>query len=94
MDFTEMGFVPVAAIVVFCLLVGKTWKTAERLDNKWIPVVCGAVGGVLGIVAMYIVDGFPASDVLTAIAYGIVSGFSATGIHQSVKQLAEDNGNG
>ena len=89
MDFTEMGFVPVAAIVVFCLLVSKTWKTADRLNNKWIPVVCGAVGGVLGIIAMNIVEGFPANDALTAIAYGIVSGFSATGIHQSVKQLTE-----
>lgn len=94
MDFTEMGFVPVAAIVVFCLLVGKTWKTAERLDNKWIPVVCGFVGGCLGVVAMFVVDGFPANDVLTAIAYGIVSGFASTGIHQSVKQLTEGGENG
>lgn len=92
MDFTEMGFVPVAAIVIFCLLVGKTWKTADRLNNKWIPVVCGTVGGILGIVAMFVVDGFPANDILSAIAYGIVSGFSATGIHQSVKQLSEGGG--
>ena len=66
------------------------WKTADRLDNKWIPVICGTFGGCLGIVAMFIVDGFPANDVLTAIAYGIVSGFSATGIHQAVKQQLDD----
>ena len=90
MDMTELGFVPVAAIVVICLLLGKMWKTADRLDNKWIPVVCGFTGGCLGIVAMYVVDGFPANDVLTAIAYGIVSGFSATGIHQAVKQQIDD----
>jgi len=90
MDFSELGFVPVAAIVVICLLLGKMWKTADRLDNKWIPVVCGFTGGCLGIIAMYVVEGFPANDVLTAIAYGIVSGFSATGIHQAVKQQIDD----
>ena len=90
MDFTELGFVAVAAIVVICLLLGKMWKTADRLDNKWIPVVCGFTGGCLGVVAMFVVDGFPANDVLTAIAYGIVSGFSATGIHQAVKQQLDD----
>lgn len=99
MDFSELGFVPVAAIVVICLLLGKMWKTADRLDNKWIPVACGFTGGCLGIIAMYVVDGFPAHDILNAIAYGIVSGFAATGIHQAVYQhtkeidkLAEDEG--
>lgn len=90
MDISELGFVPVAAIVVICLLLGKMWKTADRLDNKWIPVVCGFTGGCLGVVAMFIVDGFPANDVLTAIAYGIVSGFAATGVHQAVKQQLDD----
>lgn len=90
MDISELGFVPVAAIVVICLLLGKMWKTADKLDNKWIPVVCGFTGGCLGVVAMFVVDGFPANDVLTAIAYGIVSGFSATGIHQAVKQQIDD----
>ena len=34
MDFTELGFVPVAAIVVLCVLVGLTWKRADRLDGS------------------------------------------------------------
>ena len=51
MDFTKLGFVPVAAIVVLCFLVGLTWKRADRLDDKWIPTVCGFVGLVLGVVA-------------------------------------------
>ena len=85
-----MGIGSVAAIVIICLLVGKAWKTADRLDNKWIPIVCGACGGILGIVGMFVLDGFPAHDVLSAIAYGIVSGFSATGMHQAVKQHLEE----
>ena len=43
MDFTELGFVPVAAIVVLCLLLGKAWKTADRLDNIWEPPVRGTI---------------------------------------------------
>ena len=39
---------------------------------------------------------FPAADMLTAIAVGIVSGLAATGIDQTVKQLGsqelDDNG--
>ena len=44
MDISELGFVPVAAIVALCFLVGLTWKTADKLNNKWIPIICGVVG--------------------------------------------------
>ena len=41
-------------------------------------------------------EAFPATDILTAIAVGIVSGLAATGIDQTVKQLGskelDDNG--
>ncbi len=90
MDFTELGFVPVAAIVVLCFLVGLTWKRADRLDDKWIPTVCGCVGLILGVVGRTIIDGFPATDPITAAAIGVVSGLAATGAHQVWKQLSED----
>jgi ammonia channel protein AmtB len=89
MDFTEMGFVPVAAIVVLCFLVGLTWKRADRLDDKWIPTVCGCVGLILGVVGRTVIDGFPAVDTITAAAIGVVSGLAATGAHQIYKQLSE-----
>ena len=47
MDISEFGFVPVAAIVVLAFLVGLTWKKADRLNDKWIPVICGRMTGVL-----------------------------------------------
>ena len=55
--------------------------------SEWIPVVCGFVGGCLGVVALHVIPDFPATDYLTAIAVGIVSGFAATGVHQVYRQL-------
>lgn len=94
MDFTELGFVPVAAITVLCFLVGLTWKTADKLNDKWIPVICGSVGLILGLVFKSVILGFPAADPITAAAIGTVSGFAATGLHQLYKQLTKGEGGG
>ena len=92
MDISELGFVPVAAIVVLAFLVGLTWKKADKLNDKWIPIVCGFVGLVLGVVGRTVIDGFPAVDTITAAAIGVVSGLAATGAHQIYKQLTEGGG--
>ncbi len=85
MDF---GITGVAAITVIAYLVGQAVK-ATALDNKWIPIICGIVGGVLGAVAMRIMPDFPAADYITAVAVGIVSGLAATGIDQIGKQITK-----
>lgn len=92
MDF---GIASVAVITVICYLAAEAIK-ATALDNKWLPVICGALGGVLGILAMGIMPGYPAEDALTAVAVGIVSGLAATGVNQVYKQIvcngkAEEN---
>lgn len=58
-----------------------------------IRVTCGdpedgaQLGRLLGLAAMYInVPDFPATDPLTALAVGIVSGLAATGADQVIKQ--------
>ena len=92
-----LGIANVASITVLAFLVGLCWKNASALDDKWIPCVCGIVGLILGIAAFYIkIPDFPAQDVITAAAVGVVSGFAATGIHQIKKQLckSEDDQNG
>lgn len=81
-----LGICSVAAITVICYLVGEIVKVSG-LDNKFIPVIVGIFGGILGIVGMRVMADFPAQDVLTAVAVGIVSGLAATGIDQMVKQL-------
>ena len=83
-----MGIVGVAAITIICYLIGEIAK-AVPIDNKWIPVICGICGLLLGIAGMFIMSDFPASDYITAAAVGIVSGLAATGADQIMKQLKE-----
>lgn len=83
-----LGITGIAAITVICFLVSQGIK-ATSLDNKWLPVICGFLGGCLGVVAMYVMPDFPGADILTAIAIGIVSGLAATGAHQIGKQLTD-----
>lgn len=84
MDISIFGIAGVAAITVICYLIGQGVK-ASGLDNKWIPVIVGACGGVLGVAGMFLMADFPAGDVLTAAAVGIVSGLAATGVDQAGK---------
>ena len=86
MDFASLGIASVAAITVSCYLIGMGVK-ASGLDNKWIPVIMGVAGLVLGIVGMFIIPDYPAKDYITSAAVGIVSGLAATGINQIAKQL-------
>lgn len=88
MDF---GIASVAGITVICYLVAQVVK-ATALDNKWLPILCGAAGAVLGVVGLYTMPGFPAEDVVTAVAVGIVSGLAATGANQVYKQLSTKEG--
>ena len=86
MDF---GIASVAAITVICYLVGLTVKATPYNNNAIIHVVCGLVGGLLGVACLALaVPDFPASDPVTAVAVGIVSGLAATGINQAAKQLS------
>ena len=85
-------FVSFPAIVVICYLVGIGVKTigSEKLD-KFIPLICGTFGAVLGVVMYFTIPNFiPADNWALAVAIGIVSGLSATGVNQVYKQLKEN----
>lgn len=87
MDILGIAAIPV--ITVICYGVAEVIK-ATALDNKWLPAICIILGAVLGVVALYVApDVIPATDVLTALAIGIVSGGFATSVHQTIKQLTE-----
>ncbi len=78
----------VPAITVVCCLIGRIAK-ASPIDDRWIPCIVGAAGGLLGLAALLIMPGFPVSDPLSAMAVGIVSGLASTGVHQLKKQLED-----
>ncbi len=81
-----LGITSIAAITVICYLAAELAK-AFGLNAKFIPALCGVVGALLGVAAMYVMAEFPGQDIITAIAIGIVSGLAATGADQVVKQL-------
>lgn len=85
MDISSMT--TVIAIVVICYLIGLAAKTIPAVKDNYIPVIVGAFGGILGVLGMYVIPDFPAQDILNAIAVGIVSGLSSTGVNQVYKQL-------
>lgn len=87
-DITQMG--TVLAIVVITYLIGLAAKTIPNIKDNYIPVIVGVCGGILGVVGMKVIPDFPATDILNAIAVGIVSGLASTGVNQAYKQLKKD----
>ena len=87
----DLGFIAFPAIVVICYLVGATLKAINnKVLDKFIPVICGFIGGALGVVVFLTIPGYiPAENWLMALAIGIVSGFAATGVNQVYKQFSE-----
>lgn len=85
------GYVTVLPIVIICYLVGVGCKNVPKIPDKIIPVILGIVGGIIAIPAMKVMVDFPATDVITAISVGIMSGLTSTGINQVYKQLRSDD---
>ena len=84
----NLGIASVAAVTIICYLIGIWCKSTPRIKDELIPAVMGLCGGVIGIVG-YItkMPDFEGAHILTAIAVGVVSGLSATGINQIYKQM-------
>ena len=91
MDF---GIINIGIITVICYFVAELLKNfVPKFNNKYLPLFCGALGGVLGVISMHVIDAFPATDYLSAIGIGIASGLAATGTNQIYKQLSINSGN-
>lgn len=81
----------IPAIIVITYLIGCACKATDHISDKYIPVIVGTAGGVLGIVGMFVMPDFPAKDILNALAVGIASGLASTGANQIVKQLRQED---
>lgn len=85
-------FVAIPAVVVICWFIGLCMKKLINSDkvDKFIPCVCGLLGGILGLVIFFTTPDLIAADSwFGALATGIVSGLSATGLDQIKKQLTK-----
>jgi hypothetical protein len=87
-----MSFTSVPIIVVCCYLIGEIIKFIfknKQETYKIIPIVVTSLGGLLGIL-IYLTNPemiFNVDNIWTALLIGMVSGSSATGANQIVKQF-------
>lgn len=77
----------VVPILIICYLIGLLLKNVPAMKDEFIPCCVGLAGGILGVIGMFIIPDYPANDIMTAIAVGIVSGLASTGANQIYKQL-------
>ena len=88
MEFlNEFAAAPAIGVIVY--LIAEIFKAVAREGwIKFIPVLCGVLGGVLGVLGWLLIPGYiPAENIFTAAAIGIISGLAATGANQIGKQL-------
>ena len=87
-----MDFVSVPIIVLICYMIGEIYKVLFKQKQelyKLIPIIVAFIGGMLGVL-IYITTPemiFNVNNLWNALLIGIMSGSSATGTNQIVKQI-------
>ena len=84
MNISDMA--TVLPIVAICYFAGMGIK-AFKLNKRFIPLIAGTLGGVLGVVGYFTMSSFPAQDVITSVAVGVISGLASTGFNETVKTM-------
>jgi hypothetical protein len=86
-----MDLIGIPAIVVISYMITETFKMF--INKKYLPIVAGISGGMLGVLSFVLqIDIMPATDIITALAIGIISGLAATGSNQIIKQIKKKEG--
>ena len=70
MDFAVFNFIAITGICYFIGIVVKT----SKIDDKWIPVICGASGAILGVVAFLLHTPDKQTASASALRWHILSG--------------------
>ena len=84
-----MELIGIPAIVVISYMITEIFKMF--INNKYLPIVAGISGGVLGVISFVLqIDIMPATDIISALAIGIISGLAATGSNQIIKQIKSE----
>lgn len=93
MDITEFASVPAITFVAFVVATLVKTLLSTEAAKRLIPVLCALVGCALGLLCYFTLPDFiAAQNYLTAAIIGMVSGLSATGVHQAYKQLHQGTG--
>lgn len=68
-------------VMLFCLAIGYIIKTSvPKIDNKYIPLIMGAVGIIVAILNAQCLD-------FNVVLSGLITGLASTGLHQTFKNL-------
>lgn len=93
--FQQFEVAPVMEIAIaICIAVQVLkWRgIIKESDKEYIPYLCGFIGMVLGPVAMFAMPGFPAKDIIRAVAIGGVSGIASIGVYEVFKAILKSFG--
>ena len=76
------------AIVALCLCVGYIIRNAIGAEavNRYIPLICGAVG-VAAAIVMNFAAGIGTDNIVQIVVAGLVSGLASTGCYEAAKNL-------
>ena len=78
-------------IAVTAFVIGSIVKKLSIIPNKYIPLIGGVLGIILGVA---IPDLFVGKDIVTSGVLGLVLGWAATGGYESIKSLKGEIKNG
>lgn len=89
-----MEIVSIPVITILCYLVGEFFKIVvlrKKKRYKYVPVIVGATGGILGLMIYYVSPELliGTTNPFVALALGIVSGLASTGTNELIKQITK-----
>ena len=87
-----MQYVGIPSIIIICYLIGEIFKLLilkKKSKYKYVPIIVGTFGGVLGILAYLISPNIVLNvdDPFIALALGIVSGLASTGSYEVIHKV-------
>lgn len=87
-----MDFIGIPIIIIICYMIGEIYKVVFKKNTKaykLIPILVAFIGGLLGVIIYLTAPEviLNIENVYNAILVGIISGFSATGTNQIIKQI-------
>lgn len=85
----ELTSMPI--IVIICYLIGEIYKILFKNKDelfKFIPIFISLIGGIIGVIMFFLnPEIINVSNFWVAFVVGVISGASATGTNQIIKQL-------
>lgn len=86
-----MNFASVPIIVILCYILGEIYKIIfknKKETYKLIPLLVSLFGGVLGVLIYFTApEILNVDNIYLALEIGVISGSSATGTNQIIKQI-------